>query len=118
MAPLALRDREWARIAPLLPDKPRGLARTNDRRVLNGIFSILRTGPALARPSQALRSIYDRFQPMGQDGATRYDKLAKGFLAAVTIAAARLWCGIISPLPGQDRLGPDTSPALFSLAEL
>ncbi|KGJ09548.1 IS5 family transposase (plasmid) [Paracoccus versutus] len=45
MAPLALRDREWARIAPLLPDKPRGLARTNDRRVLNGIFSILRTAP-------------------------------------------------------------------------
>jgi transposase len=35
---------EWALIAPLLPNKPRGVARTDDRRVLNAIFYILRTG--------------------------------------------------------------------------
>ena len=29
---------EWSIIAPLLPDKPRGVPRVNDRRVLNGIF--------------------------------------------------------------------------------
>jgi transposase len=29
---------------PLLPNKPRGVARVNDRRVLNGIFYVLRTG--------------------------------------------------------------------------
>lgn len=44
MARFDLSDAEWAIIAPLLPNKPRGVPRTDDRRVLNGIFSILRTG--------------------------------------------------------------------------
>ena len=39
-----LSDVEWAVIAPLLPNKPRGVARVDDRRVINGIFLILRTG--------------------------------------------------------------------------
>ena len=44
MARFDLSDKEWAIISPLLPNKPRGVARTDDRRVLNGIFYILRTG--------------------------------------------------------------------------
>jgi transposase len=32
-----LNDREWAAIKPMLPNKPRGVPRVNDRRVLNGI---------------------------------------------------------------------------------
>ncbi|MGF1463029.1 MAG: IS5 family transposase [Maricaulaceae bacterium] len=39
-----LTDFEWSIIAPLLPNKPRGVPRANDRRVLNGIFWRLRTG--------------------------------------------------------------------------
>jgi transposase len=35
---------EWAAIKPLLPNKPRGVPRVNDRRVLNGIFWVLRSG--------------------------------------------------------------------------
>lgn len=35
---------EWRVIAPLLPRKPRGVARVDDRRVLNGIFWVLRSG--------------------------------------------------------------------------
>jgi transposase len=31
-------------IQPLLPNKPRGVARVDDRRVLNGIFWVLRAG--------------------------------------------------------------------------
>ena len=31
---------EWAAIRPFLPNKPRGVPRVNDRRVLNGIFCI------------------------------------------------------------------------------
>src|SRR6516164_11115792 len=31
-----LTDREWAAIKPMLPNKPRGVPRVNDRRVLNG----------------------------------------------------------------------------------
>ena len=39
-----LTDFEWAAIKPFLPNKPRGVPRVNDRRVLNGIFLVLRSG--------------------------------------------------------------------------
>ena len=39
-----LTDHEWVAIKPMLPNKPRGLARVNNRRVLNGIFWVLRSG--------------------------------------------------------------------------
>ena len=39
-----LTDHEWAVIKPMLPNKPRGVARVDDRRVLNGIFWVLRSG--------------------------------------------------------------------------
>jgi transposase len=39
-----LADYEWAAIKPMLPNKPRGVPRVNDRRVLNGIFWVLRSG--------------------------------------------------------------------------
>ena len=37
-------DFEWRVIEPLLPNKPRGVPRVDDRRVLNGIFWVLRSG--------------------------------------------------------------------------
>src|SRR5262245_54334004 len=39
-----LTDFEWRVIKPLLPNKPRGVPRVDDRRVLNGIFWVLRSG--------------------------------------------------------------------------
>ncbi|WYJ39790.1 transposase [Bradyrhizobium sp. 2S1] len=33
-----LADYEWTAIRPMLPNKPRGVPRVNDRRVLNGIL--------------------------------------------------------------------------------
>ena len=39
-----LTDLEWRVIAPLLPNKPRGVPRVDDRRVLNGILWVLRSG--------------------------------------------------------------------------
>jgi len=39
-----LTDFEWSVIQPLLPNKPRGVPRADDRRVLNGIFWVLRSG--------------------------------------------------------------------------
>ena len=39
-----LTDEEWAVIAPLLPNKVRGVPRVDDRRVINGILWRFRTG--------------------------------------------------------------------------
>jgi len=39
-----LTDFEWRVIEPLLPNKPRGVPRVDDRRTLNGIFWVLRSG--------------------------------------------------------------------------
>ena len=33
-----LSDHEWSVIRPMLPNKPRGIPRVDDRRILNGIF--------------------------------------------------------------------------------
>src|SRR4030088_791569 len=39
-----LSDEEWAAIRLMLPNKSRGVPRVDDRRVLNGIFWVLRSG--------------------------------------------------------------------------
>ncbi|MGZ3305878.1 MAG: IS5 family transposase [Asticcacaulis sp.] len=39
-----LSDFEWRAIEPLLPNKPRGVPRVDDRRVLNAVFWVLRSG--------------------------------------------------------------------------
>ena len=59
-----LTDFEWRVIAPLLPNKPRGVARVDDRRVLNGIFWVLRSGaPWRDLPERygARTTCYNRF---------------------------------------------------------
>ena len=38
-----LTDHEWAAIRTMLPNKPRGVPRVNDPRVLSGIFWVLRS---------------------------------------------------------------------------
>jgi transposase len=43
MSQYDLTDFEWRVIKPLLPNKPRGVRRVDDRRVLNGIFWVLRS---------------------------------------------------------------------------
>src|SRR5262249_44346370 len=49
---------EWAAIKPMLPNKPRGVPRVNDRRVLNGIFWVLAIWGAMARPAGQLRPVH------------------------------------------------------------
>ena len=59
-----LSDSEWSVIDAMLPNKPRGVPRVDDRRVLNGIFWILRSGapwrdlPAIYGPRT---TCYNRF---------------------------------------------------------
>ncbi len=56
---------------PLLPDKPRGVPRVDDRRVLNGIFHILRTGapwrdlPERYGPYTTIYNRYNRWAKAG-----------------------------------------------------
>jgi transposase len=60
-----LTEFEWRVIAPLLPNKPRGVARVDDRRVLNGIFWVLRSGsPWLDLPERygPYTTCYNRFR--------------------------------------------------------
>jgi transposase len=55
-----LSDDEWTTIKPMLPNKPRGVPRVNDRRVLNGIFWVLRFGAPW-------RDLPDNFGPYSFD---------------------------------------------------
>tara|TARA_B100000315_G_scaffold243457_1_gene266857 strand:+ start:208 stop:408 length:201 start_codon:yes stop_codon:yes gene_type:complete len=66
MARFDLSDAEWSMIASLLPNKPRGVPRVDDRRVVNGIFWVLRTGspwrdlPERYGPYTTVYNRYDR----------------------------------------------------------
>jgi transposase len=60
MSRYELSDFEWRVIEPLLPNKPRGVPRVDDRRVLNGIFWVLAaTESAPLRSATALIVIAD-----------------------------------------------------------
>jgi hypothetical protein len=56
-------DDERTAIEPMLPNKPRGVRRVDDRRVLDGIVWVLRSGAAMARPAGDLprTTCYNRF---------------------------------------------------------
>ena len=73
--------REWRLIEPLLPNKPRGVARVDDRRVINGIFYVLRTG-------SPWRDLPERYGPYT---TVRYNRWAKAgvWLAIFETLAAK-----------------------------
>jgi transposase len=77
-----LTDREWAAIKPMLPNKPRGVPRVNDRRVLNGIFWVLRSGAPW-------RDLPDAFGPY----TTCYNRFVRWRRAGV-------WATIMNALAG------------------
>ncbi|WP_416898553.1 MAG: IS5 family transposase [Minwuia sp.] len=71
MARFDLTDFEWELIEPLLPNKPRGVPRVDDRRVLNGIFWVLRTGsPWRDLPERygPHTTVYNRFNRWAKAG--------------------------------------------------
>ncbi len=66
-----LTDFEWRVIEPLLPNKPRGVPRVDERRVLNGIFWVLRSGaPVRDLPERygPRTTCYNRFVPWRKAG--------------------------------------------------
>ena len=73
MARYDLTDFEWKTIEPLPPNKPRGVPRVDDRRVLNGI-----SGPCgQARRGPTCRSAMAR-QPRSTTASTAGETLAYG----------------------------------------
>ena len=83
-----LADYEWTAIRPMLPNKPRGVPRVNDRRVLNGIFWVLRSGapwrdlPAAFGPYTTCYNRFVRWRRAGVWGRI-IDVLAAAHDAAV-----------------------------------
>lgn len=76
----ALSDAEWAAVRPLLPNKPCGVPRVDDRRVISGILWVLKTGAPW-------RDLPDRFGPY----TTCYDRFVRWRRAGV-------WDGIFDAL--------------------
>ena len=78
-----LTEFEWKTIQPLLPNKPRGVPRVDDRRVLNGIFHHLRSGaPWADLPGRygPYTTVYNRFNRWRKAGI--WDKLMDAIIAA------------------------------------
>ena len=76
-----LTDQEWTIIEPWLPNKPRGVPRVDDRRVLNGILWRFRTGSPWAEIPERYgppTTCYNRFVRWRKAGV--WDRL----LAAVS----------------------------------
>jgi len=86
-----LTDHEWAAIRPMLPSKPRDVPRVNDRRVLNGIFWVLRSGAPW-------RDLPKAFGPY----TTCYNRFVRWRRAGV-------WSRIIDALAAAHQTGPQAS---------
>lgn len=78
-----LSDFEWSIIEPLLPNKPRGVPRVDDRRVLDGIYWRLRTGSPWADIPERYgpaTTCYNRFVRWRKEGV--WDRLFAAVAAA------------------------------------
>ena len=66
-----LSDSQFARLRPLLPNKPRGVPRVDDRRVISGIIHVIRHGlmwrdaPARYGPHKTLYNRFVRWSEIG-----------------------------------------------------
>ena len=79
----ALSETEWNIIRPVLPNKSRGIPRVDDRRVLNGIFWVLRSGaPWRDLPDRygPYTTCYNRFVRWRQAGV--WDRIMDGLSTA------------------------------------
>jgi transposase len=85
-----LSEPEWRVIKPMLPNKPRGVPRVDDRRVLNGIFWVLRSGAPwrdLPENYGSRTTCYNRFVRWRRAGI--WDRIMSG-LATVHDTAVQM----------------------------
>jgi transposase len=112
-----LDDRQWVRLQPMLPNKPRGIPRVDDRRVISGIVHVLQSGcrwkdaasiyglpKTLYKSRNAIERMFCRLKDCRRP-ATRYDKLAANFLGNIHLAAAIMWWLCVSALVRQPHGG-------------
>jgi transposase len=90
-----LDDRQRRRFAPLLPNKPRGVPRVDDWRVISGIVHVLRSGGRWADAP----TVYGPRK-------TLYNRSVRGLLTASGKPCSRLW----RPRAGQPRRCCSTAP--------
>ncbi len=83
MARYDVSEAEWRLISPLRPNKPRGVARVDDRRIINAIFYVLRT-------SSPWRDLPSRYGPY-TTAYNRYNRWSK----------AGIWLRIFETLAAQ-----------------
>ena len=66
-----LSEAQFARLQPLLPNKPRGVPRVDDRRVISGIIHVIRNGlmwrdaPVVYGPPKTLYNRFIRWSRIG-----------------------------------------------------
>jgi transposase len=78
-----LTDHEWSILSPLLPNKPRGVPRVDDRRVMNGILWRFRTGSPWAEVPERYgppTTCYNRFVRWRKAGV--WDRLLEAVSSA------------------------------------
>jgi transposase len=97
-----LSDYEWTAIKPMLPNKPRGVRRVNDRRVLNGIFWVLRSGAPwrdLPETYGPRTTCYNRFVRWRRAGV--WDQIMNALAAGHDAAVKMIDTSVALPLPGR-----------------
>ena len=94
-----LTEREWSIIAPLLPSKPRGVPRVDDRMVLNGILWRFRTGSSWSEITERYgiaTTCYNRFVRWRRAGV--WDRLleavSEAYAIRKTTAERKIWANI------------------------
>jgi transposase len=99
-----LTEFEWKTIRPLLPNKPRGMPRVDDRRVLNGIFWILRSGSPWADLPERYgppTTVYNRFNRWRKAGV--WDRLMDAIIAAHDGKVQMIDSSVVCPLCAKRR---------------
>ena len=90
----ALTDEQWAVIEPLIPERRRGPGRprADDRRTLNGILYVLKTGCAwedLPREYGSAVTCWRRLQQWSDDGT--WERVWRALLSALDAQSKLEW---------------------------